>query len=360
MNQKVMYTVVNDPSWYVNSGAADTNTYPSLDANFTVQVKLLVKQAGVNVDAVPYPEGGTPLTFNVRMTNIVFGNFETYGWIENMDPRFNAEPANTQNWLDGSLLKTYFSALPIDQTLGATNNMTDLLFNPAKYGLGPGDFLGIEPDLDKDMQMHVANEQLKSVGELGYLTYDIGRTLRLYKHADYSAGQDPPEYHKMYEKFKVTDVASSRRGLINLNTQDTNTLVAAFADMPLDDYLDTPSETLDVAGARAIADLIVANGPYTNVADLGKIEDWPDYIGSPNGRGINEMKAESFIRNSSGLFGTRQNLFLIITAGRLGTEGGVNRNRSMRRAVALVWRDPEPNSEGLHDSFIRYFQWLAE
>jgi hypothetical protein len=79
---------------------------------------------------------------------------------------------------------------------------------------------------------------------------------------------------------------------------------------------------------------------------------------------VNEMDRESVLRNSMGLFTTRQQLFTIILradsfSAKYGFQDLKHGNvMSTAQAVAQIWRDPMPNASGRHPCFVRLFKIL--
>jgi len=153
-----------------------------------------------------------------------------------------------------------------------------------------------------------------------------------------------------------------RRGLVNPNTVDPAILATALRDMP-HPYVGSPT-TLGTAELTAVQDLFYAartNGTVfsrlTDVLDL----DWRAALPT-----LSDVEREAIAAYSTGLMGVRQNLYLIIVAGSAAEEGmGVRgqqtvRTQARKTAVALVWRDPVANAQGLHDCFVHYFKWLDD
>jgi hypothetical protein len=76
------------------------------------------------------------------------------------------------------------------------------------------------------------------------------------------------------------------------------------------------------------------------------------------------MDRESVLRNSMGLFTTRQQLFTIILradsfSAKYGFQDLKHGNvMSTAQAVAQIWRDPMPNADGRHPCFVRLFKIL--
>jgi len=156
--------------------------------------------------------------------------------------------------------------------------------------------------------------------------------------------------HTLLEHLKTND-EEVRRGLVNVNTFDPRLLQTASKMLPY------PAPDM----APEVADFLLSSSETTTYKQLTDVLglDWeaefPD---------LSDVERESLAIYSTGLMGVRQNLFLIVVAAAASEYGvgSVNESatsgRALLRAVALVWRDPVPNAEGLHDCFVQQFQWL--
>jgi len=227
--------------------------------------------------------------------------------------------------------------------------------------------------------MFCANrEPLETVGELGYLCYAPWRTLRLVK----GSGALKP-VHAVVDTFSLSPTGTVVRGLVNPNTAHRKPLQAVFNKMPMDLYPGQPVGTnlpLTAAQAGALADAIIsgtyatssANAPYSpsglvngllNVSDIGGLTNIFPTSATLTGIGVQcEFERESFIRNSAGLFNTRNLSMTVILAATDELRGGGGNNFRIRndsrmgaehKAVAIVWRDPWTKEQ-----FIRFFRYL--
>ncbi len=346
-----------------------------------VKLKFEVLQGGTTniVDAAPWPRSGPAFSYDFEFSNVTTNSgtvsrYMTNTWSECLDPRFNWNVNSPLHWLKESRVKMLIlrnksaaEKAAATHTAGFLNTYTKCMWNPTAYGFPENSGPFKEEHRDEDMRMHVADEPLKTVGEIGYLAYAPWHTVRLFKHSAsvFTGHTDPPAVHDVYRYFEMGDTAEeNRRGLIPLNTQDTNIMQAAFVDMPYNVGAPEPWQRVDSATASAVGNAIMMNGPYANFSEMathstglgGIFEDY----------GNNNLEQEAFLRNAEMLFGSRQNLFLIVAGGRFYTDtmgaGGVD--IAYRRALVIVWRDPEETFEPghptdpHHDSFVRYFQWL--
>ena len=174
------------------------------------------------------------------------------------------------------------------------------------------------------------------------------------------------------------DAKTYTNGLINPNTLYTNVLMAVFRDTPVDDYPGGPViKNVNEDLAAEIVRSVYANGTneYDSAAgwvtteafapgsssDLNKLFEADPYY-------MNNTRKESIIRNSYQLFNANQQLFTIVVVAQTindqGTVGSFNEDDDVisgeKRAVALVWRDPFPGTDGRHEMFVKLFKYLDE
>ena len=176
-------------------------------------------------------------------------------------------------------------------------------------------------------------------------------------------------------------------GTINPNTQSSNVLMSAFADLPRHE---APNIHANVVGANPLSDdspdgmdiLTQLVGGILEETETGDIEDCfqsgTDWIRIPamqqNGAmaslGMNNNQREELIRRTWGLFNPGNSLFTVVVVAQAIKEGptGVglwNADQDLitgeRRAVALVWRDPYKTGQNLHhEMFVRMFRYLND
>lgn len=323
-------------------------------ARFPVKVQctlnMKIRTGGVDCDAVP-AGAAAPMTFTIDISATNAGQVvQNEKWIECIDPRFNWDPNDFAQWVPGDRIITVIpTATP---TLNDINKITEYFLYPGLFGQVPAE------DYDGDLSMYVANAPLRTVGELGYLCYAPLRTIRLFAHS--GAPSPHPEnapFHKVLDYFAVDDNRPVR-GLVNPNTKTPEVLATAFVRMPTRDFDPVSANWAPISRATAlsVASDVIAQGTYTNVSDLGRI-DWRAYIPGPT----NELVNESFLRNTSGLLSCRQNLFLIILYAQATRQVPNLPDKSVvagARAIAEVWRDPMTNSFGTHPRFVRLFKML--
>lgn len=176
-------------------------------------------------------------------------------------------------------------------------------------------------------------------------------------------------------------------GTINPNTQSSNVLMSAFADLPRHE---APNIHANVVGANPLSDdspdgmdiLTQLVGGILEETETGDIEDCfqsgTDWMRVPamqqNGAmaslGMNNNQREELIRRTWGLFNPGNSLFTVVVVAQAIKEGptGVglwNADQDLitgeRRAVALVWRDPYKTGQNLHhEMFVRMFRYLND
>ena len=313
--------------------------------NVTVSVRLKMLEVdaltGATVDAVPSPDSDPALVFKFDPLTLP-GTLNPKGFVA-VDPRFN--------WRTHGNPPCWFPAA--DPTLGDMNDMT-LTF-----------LAGGAAGIDTNASMYVSDAgRLFSEGELGNLLRTdapgIGffKTIRIF---------DLPnaDMDEIFRHFTVK-AGSSSRGLVNLNTDCGDVLCTAFTNMPMA----YPSNTIKIAvdDITRITNAIGMNQEFVNVSELGHI-DWRSVLPSWTG-----VERDAMLAYTSGLLGTRQNLFTIIIMGGPAEQGMGQTGRQkhgwfgLRRAVAVVWRDPfpiegtgsGPDNPLRHRYVLRSFNWLDE
>lgn len=264
-----------------------------------------------------------------RVTNVVIDlsfadndGVRRTGGVAVVDPRLNHLPSH---WA------------PVGASAGGSPRETLGEFNEGVANLANNELYATN--------IYIANRPLRNTGEIGMLFKgEPWKTISLLG----------PESWPVLHVFTVhTD--SVYRGRININSANSNVLAAAFLGAPLEMWPGQSNFSVraNVRDALNIATQIMAkttNSPLRNVGDLGQS------FGSASFTGYEAWQSESILRNSGDLLTTRQQLFTAFIVGEALDQRGETTAR--RSAVALIWRDPIPNSIGRHDWFIRYWQWL--
>lgn len=274
-----------------------------------------------------------------------------YDW-ECKDPRMN--------WTgDDPLRIQWAQPRSANNTLGTTNTLA-----LDAFGFGPTPY----PERDGDMAMFVANRPLRTAGELGYLFYadprtirDIFQTVRLYSHGTGPNGI----VHPVLSYFNIRQTAGKVfKGLVNLNTRNTNVIGAVYTDMPVNNPHQPVGQSatyISPAEQDATVKEILAyhqTCEFFGVGDLGRV-DWASI--HPGG---SDLDRESFVRNAADLFTVRQNIFTILLCAQttrtvVGFKGESVVGGGM--AVAEVWRDPVPSADGKpHSYLLRTFKIVSE
>jgi len=202
-----------------------------------------------------------------------------------------------------------------------------------------------------------------NVGEMGFLpTGEPWTTVDLFSE----------EGEKLMAMFRVGGYRGETNGLVNPNTFCTSVLNAIFWKVPIDEWpVDPPEQRLE--DASAISHLV---DDIVSVAATGSFYSRAGWVTvpalQPGGRlasaGYNNCQRDAIIRNSVGLFNAHQNLYtVIVVAQAVKDRGDVGEWKdgedvvtAEKRAAALVWRDPFPNAQGHHETFIRVFRYLTE
>lgn len=337
------------------------------------------------VDAVPYPityVGGQlffftpfqePAGFTLPTTAPATTNLIGLGWggMECVDPRFNwrivATNVNERYWI--TYRPTNTTAAVADRTLpsmGFVNNCTTNYWEASNCS-DPFDDMYVPSPTN-------AIRSLRSICELGYLPVGKWDTIRL-------VGEGNVKPDPIFNAFTLTSNVVAR-GKINPNTYNTNVIAAAFYNMPMDQF---PFQNtagvarLSVKDAYSLADLWtkgVIQKPIVNYSDLiahmTNMMDNPSFSRYPLFATTNHsipFRNESLLRNSVGLFDTRQNYFFVVLVASEITKGfGIDTNVVLksqvftfnhRSALIELWRDPY-EVDGQHESIIRSYRLLDD
>ncbi len=312
-------------------------------ANVRVWITL---EDGTAVDSVT---NGLGLPLAIDINPVVVGMHSS--GIECADPRFNWLTPAAPGVLSAHWRRRYPPGIG---TIGEPNGaMLARFTDTAAY------------NIDRDASMYVANRPLQSVGELGFLPYAPWQTIQLCDRP--RPENNPPENsrHNVLKFFRVRENGDRPwRGLVNINTQVRDVLATLFYEMPREEYLDGNARApLTWSNAVDLAEYVIANGPYASVADLGRLGGWTSVVSSAR---QSELVTEALIRNTAELVGTRQQYFVIFLAAEVTRNVELPTGEFMtsvlagQRAVAEVWRDPEPNASGQRPCFIRFYRVLSK
>ncbi|MFA7159551.1 MAG: hypothetical protein WC299_09635 [Kiritimatiellia bacterium] len=254
---------------------------------------------------------------------------------ECLDPRFNYNPADAQQW-----------RARVPAITASDAPLHDV--NPWIF-----EWWAAHPDGDLDFAMHVANEPLESVAELGCLVYTPAspwQTVKLYG----------PARQRVLDVFGIKKHSSDAfitniiyRGLVNPSPNvATDATAIVLADMPVNEY---PGQSTFIKlsmddDARPFVSRLYAGGSFTNLSDVSLNLTSNDFT-----KADSEIKRESYFRNAFNLFNLRQNMFTIILEAQAASGGNLPRNPARQRAVVIVWRDPYTG-----EMFVRHIKWLED
>jgi len=201
---------------------------------------------------------------------------------------------------------------------------------------------------------------IANAAELGFLLYDKDQPYHTIKIFDYDFGDGTYPMHPVLDYFGTSvQTNSMRRGLVNINSQDTNALASVFVNTPIQYYPGGPSVgTVSAADAQLIAAQLVtltgANGT-NSLSIVGRAVGLSGVVANLS----DDCARESIVANSYRLLNPRENLFTVLLAAQVTAGSGV---LAEQRAVAVVWRDPYPdtNNGGRHPMLVRFFKWLTD
>jgi len=244
-------------------------------------------------------------------------------------------------------------------------------WRPTDWVDKPNDTIGSLNDgvLSSYRMLHSGRGQFISPLELGFIVYpeqdrsnpgaetwEAWRTFRALKDDSVV-----PQRHELLRHFTTEanpDPKSPKRGLVNMNSISPEIIETAFAGMQ-NPYDGGPIVGTNVLGA--ISTLVASSGTFFKSIDDLLALDWRPVL---EGLGLSDVELEALAAFSVGLMGVRQNLFLIVVAANGASQGMHDEKdftvdlQGSQRAMALVWRDPVPNSAGLYDCFIQMMKWL--
>ncbi|MDD5706110.1 MAG: hypothetical protein PHR35_09300 [Kiritimatiellae bacterium] len=414
-----------------------TEAGPPPKLTYSMAIRACVKSGSEIVDAVPFDyqrsdwdqSGDLLMVQEMEQALVPNGPAQTMWW-ETIDPRLNWSKA-VDFWrisytkgdsytLEALSTEPLFSGYTPDP--GASVSLGSLAAFSLNHPKVLSDYFGMVVDGVRDgdddtthcddpssiqYRAHVANRPLQSVGELGYLPIGHWLTITLYDHRhvvndyngttthhDYPNNTLPPcGYHPVLDYFTVRDPDQPVRGLVNINTRNTEALAAVFNELPLRwEYAPTilvpapaPAQSGSFDDSLELAAWVKSKGPFTRLSELSRIFQGTTQIGAAIGSGVpavkepvqllakaagnlgfGEFEREALIRNACELLTTRQQIFTILIradafSSTYGMEGVSQGNvLATATAVAQVWRDPVPDAEGNHPCFVQYFKILDE
>jgi hypothetical protein len=251
-----------------------------------------------------------------RVENVFFEIFDSASGSESIqyasaiDPRINHDFSDSGHW-----------SLGTTSSPNSINQITEW---------------GEQSDLvDKSqIRLYVRNGPMRNAAELGHLSTGIPwRTVRLY-------GGDGEILHPVLDHFHANEyrwTASSRPGLINLNSPHTNVLATAFRNAPIQNTPAAPiSESISSDLALQLgSNLATLSDAFTNqnysivgLAVSNNIPGWTDFT---------DAQKEAIVGNTYRLFGWRDTHYTILLAAQTLAGDEV---QSTQQAVVHIWRDP--------------------
>ena len=338
------------------SSAVSTLSWPS---------KAYVASGAMNGSRVDEATFGTfNHTFPQAYPNV---SVPAAGWGVN-DPRINHR---------GGIDWQKNGATTLSAMLGKTNEFCDTSgFKNDKYG--DGSTFMYAP--------RSGNPGLKSIGDVGYLLYDVDKPWHTVRLMGPNAA-DPRHTRKLFDMLTIIPTNKVYQGFVNPNSEDTNALMCAFWDALKEKYPgELNAQRISESEARKIAARMIALGrksglanAYTNISDVCRLTTNDLANAVTIARDKDYWVQKSIMRNSLGLLNPRQNLWCAIIFAqsvKCNVDGSAPDGRfdpvrgdfvaGEAGAIMLVWRDPyetpvdptKPNGLKTHKCFIRFFKWL--
>lgn len=335
----VYMTIPHLPPIQGNVAGGVVAALPGSNLVMEARVYAWIEKAGKVVDSVT--NSPVVMTWTLPAPVLSGGsNYVTQGSVsyECRDPRLNYR---SDQWV----------RLNNSSTLGTTNAAT------LSYLTGP-----IGATRDGDLAMYVANKPVVRVGELGFLFFDNPlETIRLYKHGLLTPGS----IHRVLDYFTVDSPSNAvMRGKVHLGTRQREVMMAVYDDMPIDSP-GSGANRLSGAILDTVVDAVMAmtsTNTALKLSDLGTV-NWGSIYSAGGYPGSTDLDREAFVRNAAGLFGVRQNYFIILLHAQSTKFVPMMADRSVVagvRAVVEVWRDPVKNTDGRNPIVIRSFKILSE
>ncbi len=245
----------------------------------------------------------------------------------------------------------------------------------ATISLGRENELTLDGPEDEIRYMYCRQGPFLNAGEVSYLVYDAGkpwRTVRLL------ADEIPPLDNTHGIASRLTTHTNTLSGKVNVNTHHPPVLAAALRGAPIQRAPGPITQRLSADRALSIGELIynrIEDHPLggarnlSDVAGMITVGDVEGIIGDTADAG-GKFRAESVLRNSWNLLGTRHNLYTIFLIVRVfpqdfEAETGMDLDAAVvaqQRAIVVLWRDPfvsGPTGSPVNESFVRFFSWVT-
>jgi len=231
--------------------------------------------------------------------------------------------------------------------------------------------------------MFVRNGPPEHVWELGFLTVgDPWQTVGLYDNPNrtLSPGLNPVVDYL----WSGPSQTNAFKGLVNLNSPWRQVIAAAFdnaaiQNSPIDSINQSdPTQFFGWQTSLGVAgDITNRYWQNRNIFNISEVGHSRTHWQNPYGVQLTDSQIESVIGNTINLLTVRQNIFTVVIHAQalnnsaldlaspknLSTGGEIADEEilSEQRAVAVVWRDPYPQTDPYYEyPFVRFFKYLTQ
>lgn len=302
------------------------NTDYNIVVDIVEDIKLPVDKA-VSAQLLPDVENTAEDLFNAA-TAAIATNSLTVG-LAAIDPRLNW---NTNYWVE-------VGDAGYGETLGDINSG---IIDNSKFVNTP----------DPVDTIYVRNAGvIDSPFEFTYFLYDMEKPWRTFQF--FREHDEADNTRNILTHLLARPESPRRHGWINPNSQHSNVLASAFFDMPMDEFVQTETDTsdrIDAQKAQALASILESGQPYASKGETyAELENTAVHDAIDAIIGGSTWKKESLLRNGTELFNPRDNSFVILLAAQTGIDRnmdgtiGDDETLGMQKAVAYIWRDPVEN-----------------
>ncbi|HBA84952.1 MAG TPA: hypothetical protein DCZ95_12730 [Verrucomicrobia bacterium] len=169
-------------------------------------------------------------------------------------------------------------------------------------------------------------------------------------------------------------------GLVHPGTLNSNVLRSIFQNASIAEA-PVPDDTNVLNGASEPLDFLIdqiVTGSHEGREGLDSFDSPASWAGvsvmqvggamSGGAQSLNNNQRDALVRNTYRAFNPTENLFTVVVVAQaikdnepIGDwDADLDVISAERRAVALVWRDPFPNGDDIHEMFVRQFRYLDE
>ena len=225
------------------------------------------------------------------------------------------------------------------------------------------DYRGVYQKPD-GLPIYIRNGPLESIGELGFLYMSNPLSNRNPDRPPafwLSLDMFDEQMRRILDWFTIQPVNEPvARGRVNINTRHPAVLKALLEGIKVEQYPGAPdSKTLSSTAVDKIVDAIIEGGPYTNVSDIGRIEELQDSVPSVNGLDPknSDHARESLLRGIIQLITVQDTVYSIVVTAQIAMPDpdGTPQPIAEQKAVATVWRDAYTGK-----THLRSLKWLAD